>query len=93
MPEINVNDGRTFESAIMDDCIERAIAGRPQAAGYRIGDKEFAYMVRRLGLPIQRIGGRVFIDYDFGTTTARIYANGPTQPWHIIEVEENSDAV
>jgi len=95
MPEtINIMPcGRTTEAAVMDDCIRRAMGDCAQAVGYRVGDREFAEMVRRLRLPIQRVGGRVFIDYDFGTTTARVYANGLTQPWHIIEVEESNDAV
>lgn len=92
---------RVEEERIRDHAIARRRLDQ-RVPVYRIGDRAFDYVARRLGqrpelgvriqhgpLPGTGISTRVaFIDYNFGTTTARIFAGGPKIEDGIIEVIE-----
>lgn len=82
----------TLESRIRDHCIQRARLDQPHPM-YRVGDRDFDNIVRRLALPIAHGPATwskraPYVDYAFGTSTARIFAGGPLIPDLKIEVIE-----
>ena len=95
LEEISNDTWITEEYRIRDHVIARLRLDQPQPT-YIVGDRAFDNIVRRLGLPIghaighaARDGSRVaFVDYNFGTSTARIFAGGPKILDGVIEVIE-----
>lgn len=82
------------ETIIRDHCIARLRLAQPQPV-YTIGDRCFDGIVRRLGARIEYglapgMGAlRVpYIDYAFGTTTARIFAGGPLMEDYVVGTVE-----
>lgn len=75
------------EERIQMHCIARARLNQQQAT-YRVGDYAFDRIARRLRLPIKHDADRPYMDYDFGTTVARIYAGGLLIDDGVIVVED-----
>ena len=80
------------EDRIRWHCIKRARLEQPQPV-YRMGDVDFDNLVNRLALPIAHGPApwskrAPYVDYAFGTTTARIFAGGPLIPDGKVEVVE-----
>lgn len=83
---------RYHEENIIEHVIARARRRQPQPV-YRVGDREFDRMVRRLKLSIEHDANAPYMVLEFGTTKVRVYAGGLLIEDHVIEVIEATPEV